>query len=98
MPPFKVLIVGGSLAGLALANMLEAYGIPYELLEKHAVIAPPLGASIALLPNGFRILDQIGLYEALERMSVVVDTMTMFDPEGRRLHSYDQYGCLLETM
>ncbi|KAF2015193.1 FAD/NAD(P)-binding domain-containing protein [Aaosphaeria arxii CBS 175.79] len=60
-----VLIAGGSVAGLALANMLEQTGIDYLVLEKYSRIAPDLGASIGIFPNGCRILDQLGCYEAL---------------------------------
>ncbi|KPM36548.1 hypothetical protein AK830_g10022 [Neonectria ditissima] len=61
---FKIIIVGGSVAGLSLANMLEKAGIDYVLLEGYSEIAPQVGASIGLLPNGLRILDQLGCYEA----------------------------------
>lgn len=60
---FKVVIVGGSVAGLSLANMLERFDIDYVLLEAYPALAPQVGASIGLLPNGLRILDQIGCYE-----------------------------------
>ncbi|PSN72628.1 FAD/NAD(P)-binding domain-containing protein [Corynespora cassiicola Philippines] len=60
-----VLIAGGSVAGLALANMLEQTGINYLVLEKYSKIAPDLGASIGIFPNGCRILDQLGCYDAL---------------------------------
>ncbi|KAF3802821.1 FAD-dependent monooxygenase andE [Colletotrichum gloeosporioides] len=62
--PFRVVIVGGSVAGLALANMLEKFDIDYVVLEAYPDIAPQVGASIGLLPNGLRILDQLGCYEA----------------------------------
>ncbi|KAF7557539.1 hypothetical protein G7Z17_g531 [Cylindrodendrum hubeiense] len=62
--PFKIIIVGGSVAGLSLANMLEKSNIDYILLEGYPEIAPQVGASIGLLPNGLRILDQLGCYEA----------------------------------
>ncbi|OLN86855.1 FAD-dependent urate hydroxylase 4 [Colletotrichum chlorophyti] len=62
---FKVVIVGGSVAGLSLANMLERLDIDYILLEAYPNIAPQVGASIGLLPNGFRILDQLGCYEPI---------------------------------
>lgn len=62
---FKVIIVGGSVAGLSLANMLEQLNIDYTLLEAYPEIAPQVGASIGLLPNGFRILDQLGCYEPI---------------------------------
>ncbi|GJC91450.1 FAD binding domain-containing protein [Colletotrichum higginsianum] len=61
----RAIIVGGSVAGLSFANMVEQLGIDYILLEAHDTIAPQLGASIGLLPNGLRILDQIGCYETI---------------------------------
>ncbi|KAF7351054.1 Monooxygenase FAD-binding protein [Mycena sanguinolenta] len=64
---FKVLIVGGSIAGLGLANMLEQVGIDFLVLEAHPEIAPQVGASIGFFPNGCRILDQIGCYDAIRR-------------------------------
>lgn len=60
----KIIIAGGSVAGLALANMLERFGIDFVVLEAYPRIAPQVGASIGLLPNGLRILDQLGCYEA----------------------------------
>ncbi|KAH7074440.1 hypothetical protein BKA63DRAFT_513030 [Paraphoma chrysanthemicola] len=62
---FRVLIAGGSVAGLTLANILEKLGVDFVVLEKYDKIAPNLGASIAILPNGFRILDQLGCYDAI---------------------------------
>ncbi|KAH6995512.1 hypothetical protein BKA56DRAFT_538510 [Ilyonectria sp. MPI-CAGE-AT-0026] len=57
---FTVVIVGGSVSGLSLANMLEKAGIRFVLLEANDDIAPQVGASIGLQPNGLRILDQLG--------------------------------------
>ncbi|KAM0084355.1 hypothetical protein ACKRZS_003448 [Fusarium odoratissimum] len=62
---FKVIIVGGSVAGLSVANMLEQFDIDYVLLEAYPQIAPQVGASIGILPNGFRILDQLGCFEPI---------------------------------
>ncbi|KAJ4311440.1 hypothetical protein N0V94_007953 [Neodidymelliopsis sp. IMI 364377] len=53
-------------AGLTLANILEQLNIDYLVLEKYGKIAPDLGASIGIFPNGFRILDQIGCYDAIK--------------------------------
>ncbi|GKT58310.1 FAD binding domain-containing protein [Colletotrichum tofieldiae] len=66
---FKVIIVGGSVAGLSLANMLEKLNIDYTLLEAYPEIAPQVGASIGLLPNGFRILDQFGCFEPIQEIA-----------------------------
>lgn len=66
---FKVVIVGGSVAGLSLAKMLETVGIDFVLLEAYPSIAPQVGASIGLLGNGLRILDQLGCYEDIRRVA-----------------------------
>jgi 2-polyprenyl-6-methoxyphenol hydroxylase-like FAD-dependent oxidoreductase len=63
---FKVIIAGGGIAGLVLANMLEQFDLDYVLLEAHSEIAPPVGASIGMFPNGLRILDQIGCYQPIK--------------------------------
>jgi 2-polyprenyl-6-methoxyphenol hydroxylase-like FAD-dependent oxidoreductase len=98
MAPFKVLIAGGSVAGMALANMLERYGIDYELLEKHATIAPQLGASIAIVAHGSRILEQLGCWDTIEAMSTPVNKMTITDPEGRRLAHHSKFGDQMEEL
>ncbi|RSM15449.1 hypothetical protein CDV31_005042 [Fusarium ambrosium] len=64
-----VVIVGGSVSGLSLANMLEKFDIEYILLEAHSTIAPQLGASIGLLPSGLRILDQLGCYDKIRTLA-----------------------------
>lgn len=65
----QVIIVGGGIAGLSLANMLEKVQIPFTLLEAYPEIALDVGASLALLPNSLRILDQLGCFERLVEMT-----------------------------
>jgi hypothetical protein len=60
---FRVIISGGDIAGLSLANALQHAGLDYILLEARAVIVPQVGASIGMLPNGSRVLDQLGCYD-----------------------------------
>jgi hypothetical protein len=62
---FKVIIVGGSVAGLTLAHMFEKANINYTILEARDTISPQLGASIVIMPNGARILDQLGVFEIM---------------------------------
>ncbi|WQF79919.1 Putative FAD-binding domain, FAD/NAD(P)-binding domain superfamily [Colletotrichum destructivum] len=64
------IIVEDSVTGLSPANMLEQLGIDYMLLKAHETIAPQPSASIGLLPNGLRILDQIGCYETIRDNAV----------------------------
>ena len=86
--PFKVIIAGGSVSGLALANMLEQAGIDYVVLEKHEQIAPNLGASIAIAPNSSRILDQLGCFDALNGQVLPHETIqhtTMHTVGGKQI-------------
>lgn len=66
--PFRVIIVGGGIGGLVLANMLQEFDIEYVILEAWTEIAPAVGASIGMIANGLRILDQIGCYEPLRKL------------------------------
>jgi 2-polyprenyl-6-methoxyphenol hydroxylase-like FAD-dependent oxidoreductase len=70
----KVLIAGGSIAGLTLANALEQAGVDYLVLEKYKHIAPDVGASICIFPNGFKILDQLGCYERIKELASDADS------------------------
>jgi 2-polyprenyl-6-methoxyphenol hydroxylase-like FAD-dependent oxidoreductase len=65
-PGFRAIIVGGSIAGLTLANAFEKAGIEYVLLERRDEIAPKLGGCIMIFPNGATILDQLGIYENMD--------------------------------
>ena len=71
---YQVAIVGGGIAGLTLALAFERLGISFILLEAHESIAPDKGASVGLLPNGLRILDQLGVLEDIEKQSSPLKT------------------------
>ncbi|PYI23585.1 monooxygenase [Aspergillus violaceofuscus CBS 115571] len=62
-PRFRVVIVGGSIAGLTLAHCLLRQQVEFVVLEAHEEIAPQVGASIGIIPNGARILDQLGVFD-----------------------------------
>ncbi|KAL2857965.1 hypothetical protein BJY01DRAFT_230820 [Aspergillus pseudoustus] len=64
---FKVIIVEGSVGGLTLAHCLHCAGIDYVLLEKRDQVSPEIGASIGIMPNGARVLEQLGLLEEIKR-------------------------------
>ncbi|KAF9887790.1 hypothetical protein FE257_009596 [Aspergillus nanangensis] len=98
MAPFKVVIVGGSIAGLSLANILERYRIDYVLVEKQVDIAPQLGASVALWPYGLRLVDQLGMMEEVKSCGMPMTFTRNFDPEGRPLAPPIALGNLLEEL
>lgn len=98
MTTFSVLIVGGGVAGLVLANILEKYNIEYTLLEKHNAIVSDLGASVAILPHGSRVLDQIGCYHNLRSRGGPVKNMGIFGPDGKPINSKKLPEDCLKTM
>jgi monoamine oxidase len=81
-PRFRVLIAGGGIAGLTLVNALQHAGIDYLLFEARSKIAPQLGASIGLGPNGSRILDQLGCYDEIMKLTDPIDYTGSHRPNG----------------
>jgi 2-polyprenyl-6-methoxyphenol hydroxylase-like FAD-dependent oxidoreductase len=61
----RVIIVGGSVAGLTLAHCLHHSNVDFVVLEARKEIAPQVGASLVILPNGARILDQLGIFDEI---------------------------------
>ncbi|KAJ5633952.1 hypothetical protein N7528_001794 [Penicillium herquei] len=85
--PFKVIISGGGVAGLSLALMLEKVGLDYVLLEAYSeFVSNKSGTGIAMLPNGNRILDQLGCYESLlQLVGQGIESIGFKDPNGEPL-------------
>lgn len=92
---FKIIIVGGSVAGLVLAHCLDRLDIPFEILEQNDEIAPQIGASIGILPNGARILDQLGLFDTIEKQIEPLKHAKIYYPDGHTFES--QYPKVLHT-
>jgi len=78
---FKVLIAGGSLVGLGLALAFERAGVDYELFEK-GDFAPQFGASIGLHPHTIRILQQLGVWEDIEKQVIPLKYRNHYDGNG----------------
>lgn len=82
---FHVLIIGGSIAGLTLAHCLHHLEISYTVLEAHSELAPNAGASIVLMPNGARILDQLGVYDSIRAISATMVTTKTWAVDGKSI-------------
>ncbi|KAJ6443564.1 LOW QUALITY PROTEIN: Monooxygenase FAD-binding protein [Purpureocillium lavendulum] len=80
-------IVGGGVGGLTLAKMLEMSGISYILYEGYHDIAPDAGASLGMMPNGLRIIDQLGLTPQFQEFHVVHDYWEHRDGETGDLYA-----------
>ena len=89
----KVLIAGGSIAGLSLALMLEKNGIDFLVLEGYPSVAPQVGASIGVLPTGLRILDQLGCADDVLAMAEYpVEKVRLSDSNAKPFWSMDDFG------
>lgn len=75
-------IVGAGISGLTLAKMLELLGIPYVLWEARSGITEAPGAGVGLMPNGLRILDQLGLFEEVNRFDSPHHSWEYRDADG----------------
>lgn len=84
---FSVVIVGGAVAGLTLAHCLDRANIDYVVLEKGNEIAPMWGsgAGQVLSGNGLRILDQLGLLEAMNAVATPWTYTKIFRDDGKVL-------------
>ncbi|GKZ39505.1 hypothetical protein AbraIFM66950_000452, partial [Aspergillus brasiliensis] len=95
---FTVIIVGGGIVGLTLAHCLRRVNINHIVLEKSSDLSPQVGASIGILPNGGRILNQLSLYEHIEQFIEPLDTAHITFPDGFSFSSrfprllHEQFG------
>lgn len=91
--PFRVIVVGGGVAGLTAAHALQRANIDYVVLEK-GIIAPPMGAGIGIYPHGSRILKQIGCLEAVEDECYPLEKSiySFLLPDGRILSKSNALG------
>ena len=86
---FRVIIAGGGISGLTLANALEKADIDYVLLEARDTIAPQVGASIGIFQNGGRILDQLGCFDEIREETVPIIGSRMRDKHGNQFFHGD---------
>lgn len=93
MSAFKVIIVGGGVAGLALANCLQHADIDFLVLEGREKIGLHPGAGVGIEASGGRILDQLGVFSDLEEQLVANGDAIIRDFEGRKFATVD-FGLL----
>ncbi|KAK8092362.1 uncharacterized protein PG998_014847 [Apiospora kogelbergensis] len=90
---FKVIIAGGSVAGLTLANALEKAGVDYVLLEKRD-IAPEMGFALLILPCTTIVHDQLGVSQGYLPPAIPFDIREHFDGNGGLVSSTNE-GALI---
>src|SRR5579864_1998629 len=62
----KVVVVGGGIGGLFVANALIAHGLTVEVYEQAPALGE-IGAGVFLTPNSVRQLQRVGLGPAVEK-------------------------------
>ncbi|KAF8939929.1 hypothetical protein BGZ58_008315 [Dissophora ornata] len=88
----KALIVGGGISGLALAIMMDLANIEYEILEQYTGDEAGAGSALTLGPPVLRLLEQMGLLDQIEKVSIPVTGITVIDVECRRLGGFIGFG------
>jgi 2-polyprenyl-6-methoxyphenol hydroxylase-like FAD-dependent oxidoreductase len=80
----RILIVGGGIAGLALARALRQRGLSAEIVER-AGREEQVGTGVFLPANGVRALRRLGLDAAVHRSARVIPRQRVLDHRGRLL-------------
>jgi 2-polyprenyl-6-methoxyphenol hydroxylase-like FAD-dependent oxidoreductase len=84
----RVLIVGGGLAGLALAIALRERGLSAAIVERASDWSAP-GAGLYLVGCATRALRALGIADDAARDGCVIRTQTLFNHRGTRLAVID---------
>ena len=89
--PIRILVVGAGIAGLSLARALRRRSLDAELVER-SIDWPIAGAGVYIPGNGVRVLDALGLGEAVRARGTVVERRRLLDDRGHLLIDYDEAG------
>lgn len=84
----RVLIVGGGIAGLALAPMLARTGVEVEVAEREHAWRPA-GTGMYLPGNAARALRALGLEAPVALRAVEIARQRFYDHHGRLLCEVD---------
>ncbi len=82
--PLNIAIVGGGIAGLALALGLHRHGISAQVYEAAPAIAE-IGVGITLLPHGMREIGLLGLGDTMLAAGIENQTSAFFNRFGQQL-------------
>jgi 5-methylphenazine-1-carboxylate 1-monooxygenase len=80
--PLNVLIAGAGIGGLTLALELHQAGIDCRVLEA-APQVEPIGAGVNVLPHAMRVLENLGVSDALEAVGVATKEAVYFNRFGQ---------------
>lgn len=87
----KVVVVGGGIGGLAVARALALRGAEVTVFEQAEAIRE-VGAGLQVSPNGFCVLQALGLGDALRSVSVRGQAVRLKDYRGGEVLRLDLGG------
>jgi len=90
MTNHHVLIIGGGIAGPALALFLDRAGIASTIYEAYPQVGD-LGGGLQIAPNGMHVLTQLGIAEQLESKGVEGVNLSLENQSGKLL------GCITNS-
>lgn len=86
--PFHVLIIGGGIAGPALALALNKAKISCAVYEAYSYTNDDVGGGFNIAPNGMYILNQLGVAEELIQRCAPANKAFFRDEAGNELGSF----------
>ena len=92
----EVTIIGGGIGGLTLALMLHKAGIASRVYEA-APELKALGVGVNLLPHAAREMVELGLEEALAKVSVTTRESAFYNRYGQLIFSEPTAGAMRAT-
>ena len=84
----RVLISGGGIAGLTLANFLHQYTIPSVVIEQARAIRRD-GYAIDFLGTGYEVAERMGLIDRLQAQQIPLDYIAYVNKSGKQVTKLD---------
>lgn len=95
-PPFRIIIVGGGVAGLAASIGLRRKGHHVIVLESTSSLQT-LGGSLIIPPNAARVLDHYGVWQKFKESESIPPGNTTFRYEDGSVLEDVSYKAMEDT-
>lgn len=87
MNNLKVIVIGAGMGGLTAGIALQQAGYTVEIYDRVSELRPA-GAGISLWSNGVKVLNRLGLGEAIARLGGQMNRMAYYDYTGEVLTDF----------